>query len=238
MPNTLDLDDEWDDVELIESLQRAFDIKFDPDEINGIANVGSLFNIVERELGIPNGQKKCVSAMAFYRLRRALRSMDEGMKLEPETDLNGFGKLSARAFLKGLCQSTGLHMPRQGLSWVGNVGGSILLLALLALFPVAVVVNMHMLESRWGWTLASGFACSFTLLFLDPGRLPKGSTTLGGLSKKVAVLNYGRLSKLGARSDKASLWDNFVELICELSNLPKNEINAETVFFRHQLKAA
>lgn len=238
MPNTLDLDDELDDVELIESLQRAFEIEFDPGEIRTISNVGSLFKILERELGVPNGQHKCATAMAFYRLRRALRSVNQAVTFEPVTDLTGFNKLSAKRFLAKLHRSTGLNMPKQQMSWIGGVGGSVFILSLLALIPVAILVGKHIIASDWGRPIVVGIVGGLAVLFLDPGRLPEDCATLGGLANKVAILNYGRFAKLGALSDKASLWENYVELLCELSATPKNEINAETVFFRHQLKAA
>ncbi len=238
MPNTLDLDDEWGGIDLAESLERAFEIKFDPDEIKTITNIGSLFKIVERELGVPNGQQKCANAMAFYRLRRSLRNMNPGMAFEPETDLAGLSRRGAKRFFATLHQSTGLHMPKQRMTWIGEVGGSILLLTIIAFVPMAILVGRHIIASLWDWALAIGLASGLTTLYLDPGRLPKDCTTLGRLSKKVAILNYGRFARLGARSNPASLWENYVELICELSRLPKDEINAETVFFRHQLKAA
>jgi len=73
------------------------------------------------------------------------------------------------------------------------------------------------------------------MIYFDPGKLPKGCSTLAGLTRKVAALNFGRLIKLGANHCENEIWKNLLELLSEFA-LPKSEITRETYFLQSQLR--
>jgi hypothetical protein len=88
MVNTLGLVGDLDDVELVELVERAFDITFSPREMEQILTVGEFYDLLLTKIP-PNGaDRQCASAMAFYRLRSALRRLGYGDGLTGASDMH------------------------------------------------------------------------------------------------------------------------------------------------------
>lgn len=86
-----------------------------------------------------------------------------------------------------------------------------------------------------------GLTCSAIVIvgiaaaYFDPGKLPADCSTLSGLTRKAAPLNFGLLVQMGARHSEADVWNNLLELL-SIYPLPKSEITRDTVFLQSQLK--
>jgi hypothetical protein len=87
MPNTLGLDDDMEPAEVVDELARVFDVAISNEEAESILTVGDFYDLLLRKLVPGEGDGKCATAMAFYRIRRALRSLGYGQDLTPATDL-------------------------------------------------------------------------------------------------------------------------------------------------------
>jgi hypothetical protein len=83
--------------------------------------------------------------------------------------------------------------------------------------------------------LAGLIAAGAILKYLDPGKLPANCGTLADITKMVAVRNYGRLVKMGARHSNDNVWETLVEALSHHA-LPKSEITRDTFFLQSQFE--
>lgn len=231
MTNALGIDDELGDVELVEALEAAFEIKFAHDELSAVGTVGALYDILLGKLAVNDGATKCATAMSFYRLRSAIRSLGFEETLAPSSDLSFLRARGTKRQMARIEQLTGLRTPRLALTPVGMIG-----LTVVVLFAVAGLIASYVSAIASAAFFGVAAAGLLTML-LDPQQLEKADATLGGLSRKVAALNFARLGRMGARRNAADAWDGLLELLSEYE-LPKSAITRDTVFFDHQLKRA
>jgi acyl carrier protein len=73
MPNTLGLDDDLEPVEVVRHLERIFDIRVSNEEAESIFNVGEFYDLLLDKIPSNDADRKCASAMTFYRIRRPRR---------------------------------------------------------------------------------------------------------------------------------------------------------------------
>jgi hypothetical protein len=230
MVNSLDLDPEWGAIDLLEEVEATFGIKIANKEAEQCATVGDLYDKVcahspdwDRQDG------SCGSSMVFYRLRRSL-SPEDRRGVGPDTPLTASELQPSRLFKK-LADETALRLPSYELTWLGMIGGFLLvggiLLAILAL------LTAHWIVSAIAAVIA---LAGLPLLRLDPGRFPAGIETVADLARRTAPLNAAKLKEAGGRP--ADRWSVIVALAAEHGELPPNEIRPETVFHRKQLESA
>jgi hypothetical protein len=230
MTNTLGLDDDEDAGDVVLLVERAFDIKFSPKEMEEILTVGAFYDLLLTKIPSNDADRKCASAMAFYRLRSALRRLGCGDVLTPASDTRALERGEAKA-MRQLEAECGLHLP-----WEITPAGCAAALGIFATIMVASCVTAAMAAESVVTGAAVGFvlAVPAALVFLatvDPHRLPTSCATLGDLARRAAAMNYGRLVKMGARHRDGDVWENLTELLSCYA-LPKAEIARETVFLR------
>jgi hypothetical protein len=115
MKDTLDLWGGGDDVDVVCDVERAFGIKLTGDEAERTRTVGELYDLIEMKY--PNagrGTPACLSQIAFYRLRRALKAMGATGKITPQTPvsvLDGLEPPSISQKWRRLAQTSGLDLP-------------------------------------------------------------------------------------------------------------------------------
>jgi hypothetical protein len=231
MPNTLGLDDDLDGVEVVRDLERIFDIKVSNEEAERILTVGEFHDLLLSKLQPNEDDKKCATAMTFYRIRSALRRLGYGDRLTPASDMHLLERGRTKSNLMKLEVESGLRLPRTVSTRFGRRA---------ALFGFLVTLTIV-------FSLQPGFASAFLGVIIglvvvgaifkygDPGKLPANLNTLADLTKAAAAMNYGRLVKMGARHRDDDIWDNLVEALSHYA-LPKPDITRETFFLQSQLK--
>lgn len=224
MRNTLGLDDDLDPVKLREALEAAFGMRFSATEAAACGTVGDVFQVVRNRFPSPrSGAGGCATAMAFYRVRRALPKPDVPFRLAPSTQVDAVTGIHTRMWLKELGQRSGLRGPQWKATLVGQAGTLLMVVGLVWLLLTALV-------ARHLWpTGAAASMLGFVLIRVDPGKLPADCQTLGGLARKVAGLNFGGLYAQGAKARDQDLWDALVEVLSEYTLLPKAEIYPGTL---------
>jgi hypothetical protein len=232
MPNTLGLDDDLDGVEVVRDLERIFDITLSRQEAERIFKVGEFHDLLLQKIPPDESDRKCATAIAFYRIRRALRRLGFGHDLAPASDIRAFERGRTRQNLKKLERDSGLRMPRPAPTWIGR-------LAALCCF-VVILVGTVVLQPGFPATLLAGalfglLAAGTIIIFIDPGKLPANCTRLADITKIAAAMNYGRLVRMGARHREEDIWENLVESLSRYA-LPKSEITRETYFLKSQLE--
>jgi hypothetical protein len=123
-----------DDVDLILQLEEFFGISMQDDRVTQIINVGDMFDyLVELSDGNDERRKACFSAVCYYRLCQALRSMGSAeLDLKPSTGLSGLldrlrGSRSIKDVWAELGERAEATLPSlslgftPGFPWVGSV---------------------------------------------------------------------------------------------------------------------
>jgi hypothetical protein len=242
MTNTLGLDDDDDPAEVALLVERAFDINFLPEELEKIVTVGEFYDLLLTKIPPSDADKKCASAMAFYRIRSALRRLGLGGHLgghlTPASDMRVLERGGTKANIRKLEAWCGLDLPYPVPTRAGVIAALGVFVAIVAATVLAVSFVPNGLLGFA--SMALGFfaalaAASGILNGVDPGKLPADCGTLGDLSRKAAAMNYGRLVKMGARHRDADVWENLTELL-SCYELPKAEITRETVFLQSRFE--
>jgi hypothetical protein len=233
MKNTLGLDDDLDGVDLLKDLELCFEIKITDPEATSCHTVGDIYELLHsRYSQNETNNNGCATAMAFYRLRRSFCEIDRSKKPQLTTTLDRFAGLTAKRLFKEIGQRSGLRLPRLHFTLQGNIGIWLIGTSLFGLLPMAMFV-----PDLW-WALVSAGAVGFCLVYFDPGKIPTDCQTIGDLSRKVAGLNFGKLTIAGAGSRDRDLWSALVEVLSEHTTLPKTEINFDTLILKKQMRAA
>lgn len=221
MSNTLGLDDDLDDVELLQDIEQTFALRFSQAEAEKLYRVEDVYNYLRNRIEADGLNQRCATALAFYRLRRALAGSASRQVLRPSTELTPFVRGSANRLFRKLNRETGLRMPRTDGWWLSHAGASLCLASLFAILPVAIF--------DWSfWIPLSLFLAGIVAAKLDPGQLPVDCKTLGELSRRVAGLNFAKMQKLGAAARDKDVWNAMIEVIAQHSALPKEQIGPET----------
>jgi acyl carrier protein len=231
--NSLGLDDDLDGVEALQTIERVFDVKVSNEEATQMQTVGNLFDLLVEKIPSNTLDKKCASAMAFYRLRRAIHELGYGNAQLPTSGVSFLDRGNVRRKLKNIEHATALNLPSVRPTAPGWIGG---VLIFLAIPFAAYYVFPHAVSVIFG-ALAGFFAGIYFVAFIDPGRLPMDCHTLGDLARKTALLSFGKLAKAGARHTHQDIWDNLIEAL-SCYELAKSEITRETFFLKSQLKKA
>jgi len=236
MANSLGLDDDLDGVELVQTIQKAFEIEITAAEAERILIVGELYDLLLTKIPVNEVDRKCAGAITFYRLRRAIKNFGYVSAISPSSDLSFLEAHRARTIFRQLEQQTGLRLPRLEITYAGFLGCLTVALSFFAVLGFSVFAHRSFFSRINGVALAAIFiAVGWGFLYFDPGKLPESCATLGGLARKVAALNYGRLIRRGANHRGSEIWKHLIELLSDYA-LPKSEISRDTYFLQSQFR--
>jgi len=227
--NTLDLDPEWGAIDLIEEVEKEFDIKFRDEEVEPCVTVGDFYTVLCAR--VPDwsvGGERCATSMAFYRIRRFL-DPDRTKGITPSTPLPE--DVAPAMLFKALSRDTAFRLPSIRPTWLGMVGG-----ILVSAGCIAGIIAL--LTGRWrmsGIGFASA-ACGIPFMWMDRGRWPLGVATVGDLARRTASLNSRTLRANGGRP--LPCWEVLAALSAEHGALAPDDITAGTFFHRKSLELA
>jgi hypothetical protein len=239
MPITLGLDDDLDSVEVVQVVESAFNIKIADKEAEAIVTVGEMFDLLRQKIAGNATDRKCASAMAFYRLRRVLAARHVDSSLTPASNLSWLRDTYTKRYVRALEQETGLRLPKPAHSWIGRVGASIAILGVIGALVAVALALSTLFFGRWNGDAIAGstplllFGCLIfgaLLACLDPGHLPKQFATLGDLAKKTANLSYGILVEQGADASESQSWRVLTEVLSDFTGVSAGAINRDTHF--------
>jgi hypothetical protein len=246
MLTTLGLDDDGDDIEAVRALEAAFDVHISDAEAAAVHTVGDMFDLLRSKIDVADAGRKCPTAMAFYRLRRAANELRANIQCTPSDDLASLRRLYTRGFVRCLEVGTGLQVPRPAFTWIGRAGAVLALGAVVGFLTmvvwgiIAVALSFPLADRRPGiiwpiliWTVP---IVGFVLMRIDPGRLPSTYRTFGMLAAKTATMSYGRIVKQGADGRDAMLWQALVDNLADFAHVPVDQIARETCFLQHHRK--
>ena len=239
MPNTIGMDDDLDSVEAIAEIEREFDVEVTDEDAKRLYTVGDFHDLLLRKIPTFDAGNKCASAMAFYRIRAALRRLGFAPDLKPGSDLRILEQGSLKSNIAALRKETGFDMiPGAAETWISGFVGRCTFVSITAAW-------WWFHPSLWGGIGAAliGLICSivahdFAFSHFDRGQLPKEFATLGEFARGAAAMNPGRLMTMGARPHYKDAWDHLVDILLRHSSmgeLSKSEVTRETYLLQSQL---
>ncbi len=216
--STLGLGGDGDELDVLEAVEKSFDIKILDHEAELAETAGQLFDIVMAKASVDPDSRRCATTMVFYRLRRTIGDPT----ISPQSRLDEIVSDTPRQFYRRFAQETGLAMPS------GSTGrlGSVCLFAMIFLVPAALVA---IAAGSTYWRLVTLLAVSAAVLFSLDARRWHGET-LGEVTRKVAHLNFARLTNLGARSAPSDAWAAYAGLLSDITGIDSGRIARETRF--------
>ena len=233
-PNTLGLDDDMDSVELLQEVERIFDIQISNEQAATVVTMNDLYQIVL--LGLDgNGGINCRTSMAFYRIRHALRATIGDTEIRPSTPLRSIWIGSPRSFRKIVEHYSGLRLTPFSITGL-SVFASMLLSA-------AIIYGLAgLLIEGFGWQslamTAALLSLGLLLFRLDPLEFGSNST-VGDIARGVAAENFGLLVRRGARNDKQEVWGRLVTAAARYSEkLQADQVSASTIMLQSQFDRA
>lgn len=230
MANSLDLDPEYGAIDLIEEVEATFGIEISNEEAERCCTVGDLYEVLAAHLPEWDQQAgNCGSSMVFYRVRRALISVNSD-PVVPSTPLSTSGLTPSRLFKK-LSDETELRLPLFPFAILGKIGAILLMGG--GVFAIVALFNAHWFV---GGALALIGLIGFSLIWVDEGRYPTGVVSVGDLVRRTVPLNSTIVKSAGGRP--ADRWSILTALASEYGVLPPHEIGPDTFFHRESLEQA
>ncbi len=222
MRTSLDLDGDLDDAGLIIDLEEIFAIKFTDAELEACSTAGDLNEAVWRHLSGRSGADnvRCMNAMAFYALRRALASAGAGRKVRLTDRLDSFA-ITPNDLASALRQQTGLKLSLV----LGSVGSG-------GVFMIVAGIVCLLLALAWHALLIGAgvlFLTAIILIKRDSGAYKQGCETVGEAAAQIAADNFGRLVERGARFDAKSVWQALCAALSWHGDCPAGEIGPGTL---------
>ena len=218
-----------DSVELIMDIEESFDISISDDRATKIVTVGECYEAILAELPDAERKRACLSAVAFYRVRRALlavtgRSRKEIRPKAPLEDLLPRKQrhetwIQMRERLDMRCPALGL--PVWG--WLTVLAGA------------TAVVFLFTFVFGWSWGWALGVPALITLImlyyFLNAAfavELPDRIRTVGDLAKAILVRNYAKVA--AGITDADEVWESLRIIIAENLGVSLDEVTKDARF--------
>jgi hypothetical protein len=224
-----------DTVELVMEVEDAFGITIEDAEAEAVHTVNDLYHLVARKSGVVP-QDRCLSARAFYRLRRAIRAISPAapQRLRPSTTIDeDLPVRDRRKAWPRLAEATGLRLPRLEAS--AAVAGSLLAGTLVGAVALGVWV---------GWlTMAQvGLVVVFVALVvlgilscliarLVAKHMPS-CRTLGELAHRILCRNYSTIARESGAGYDRELWAALCRIIGEAVGIDPRELRPEDDFLK------
>jgi hypothetical protein len=218
---SLGLAGDGDEMDLLADIERVFAIKLADRELRDARTVGDLDEVIWRRIGRAYaGNKRSMGAMAFYALRRILRTGNGDIRIAPATPLKAFA-MPPKVLAAALEKREGLQMRFDigllaRLGWLAQAGWLVLLWALLF--------------GPFDWAMPSLIAviAGMAAIGVDRGGYARGDR-VGDLAKRLAYHNFGALAAMGGRADRESVWAVVRRVAADLQRIHPDEIGRGTV---------
>lgn len=235
MKDALNLVGDGDDVDIIHGVERTFGIKLTDVEADRTRTVGQLHDLIElKHSSAGSRTRTCLSQMAFYRLRRALKTMGIKGEITPQTPISVLEQIEPRSSApkwRRLAQSSGLDLPSLETPFRISENEP-------ALFRWRVLFMLGALGCLWaGFGLvvflgsallfAFGFEYACWLVFRTA---PRRIRTIGELAREAAGCSFAKLTTENKECAPSDRWFALTAILRGLTG-HKITITRETTFF-------
>jgi len=224
-PDSVGLAGDGDDVDMIEDFEAAFQITFSDEDAERIVTLGDAFEVICSKLpSDPKQQSKCLTAMAYYRLNRALC---EHGKINLTTRVEVPRGQSPKSFQKQLEQRTDLK-----LDFLTETSLWVFILSLLQLVTwIAAPIFLSGFSALLvGILLAAITHALWRFADRCDNRVWLFDGTLVDLSRQASETNIGKLVSLGGKWTESDVWKIMASIIHQATGLPADNMTPEMKF--------
>lgn len=250
MKDTLNLAGDGDDLDVIHDVEQTFGIKLTDAEAERTRTVGQLYDLIE--LKRPNAGSRtlaCLSQIAFYQLRRALKGMGIEDEIMPQTPISVLERIGPRSICpkwRRLAQSSGLDLPRletpfRMLEERPRIFGwltSFVLATLACIWAALGTVLDNPLVLPLGVVaipaLCIGLHCVWWLIFRT---VPRRILTIGELAREAAGCSFAKLTAENKECASSDRWFALTAILRSITG-QKIIITRETTFFAKHARPA
>jgi hypothetical protein len=223
-------------VQIVMDVEESFGISFEDDEFTDINTIGDFAEAIKRKLPNP-GEGPCLTSHCFYILRSSLIRLFgiSRRDLKPTTSMDHlFSSVDRRTKWNNLSKDLELRLPDlcrptwlEGIIWGG--AGLLLLAAITSSF-------LNNVSSNLPWVFATTAIGFFILAYkaTEPfaTRFPSHCTTLGGVSRGLLQLNFGKISSRQKSWTDQEVWDSLKRIILETAKVDPDEIVPEAHIYK------
>lgn len=229
-------------VELVMEVEKTFGIRFDDEDYPCMQTVGDMHDVIVRKGRRPlpkgdtasRGNPPCLTLIAFVRLRQALthRFALSRNTIRPETRLDGIiPRRSRGSWWSGLEEGLALKLPRlERPPWLRTMFG-------IAWLPLGVFLFVFC-ALAWDTgpallvfpTLGAAYFLAWRVTQPLATYLGPELCTVGGLSRRIASLNYPALAAQDPVVQRDDVMATLIEIISKQLMIPRNEITREKSF--------
>jgi hypothetical protein len=213
---SLGLAGDGDEVDLIDSVEKSFGVKFTDEELARISTMGDLYEALVRHL--PNTEsarrRHCRSATAFRRMQSTLRTMTND-EVRPSTDFSKLvGDRSFRDFVRQLELGSGLSLGANALRGSAFfVCASISSVAAICYFVLTVNFSTFGFLATLAMSLVGAIFGTIVLLALAAVLMgdriqgfDRDVATVGDLAQRAVHLNFADLTSANAQHHPSDVW--------------------------------
>lgn len=244
MKDTLNLVGDGDDVDVIHGVERTFGIKLTDVEADRTRTVGQLHDLIELKYSSAGSRTRtCLSQMAFYRLRRAFKTMGIASEITPQTPISVLERLEPRSMApkwRRLAQGTGLDLPSLETSfWMSERWPrpfhwpALFVLGLLGCLWHAFGISLgNPLVLLLAAALCFGFGYERWRIFRT---VPRRIRTIGELAREAAGCSFAKLTTENKECAPSDRWFALTAILRGLTG-HKITITRETTFFTEHVQ--
>ena len=215
-------------------IEDAFSITISDDEASRMVTVGDVFDHIVAKTTVPKNSSGCLSAVAFYSLRRAATTLGATKRLRPRDSTSAILPDSNRPQYWSKLQNTSKLMlpPLRRPDWLVTA-------CTVLVIACSVVLGFLVYQSRN--SQLGGFATAIAtgiLLGLISGSLTRpfamfpasSCTTLRGLAESALGLNFKSFSERHKGASKNDLWVALRSIIVEQLCVSREEVKPTASF--------
>ncbi len=223
-----------DTVELVMEIEDTFSITIPDDEASQMITVGDVFDYIVAKTSLPTNSSVCLSAIAFYSLRRAATALGANNRLRPrDSTLTILPDSNRPNYWSQLQEESELKLPPlRRPSW---------LVTMCTVVVIACSVILGVLAYQSTDSPLVGFVSALTIgivLAVVAGGITRpfavcpanNCLTLRGLAESALGLNFKTLSERYNGANENDLWVALRSIIVEQLGVAPDEVKPTANF--------
>jgi len=215
-------------------IEEAFSITFPDDEASRMVTVGDVFDYIIAHTSVPKQSAVCLSAMAFYSIRRAAMTLGATKRLRPrDATLTALPDSNRRRYWTRLQEKSELKLPPlRRPRWLVAV-------CTLAVLACSAYVGVHAyrisgcqlagLAAAAGLAIIAGVATGFVTRPFAV-YLAKNCVTFRDLAESALGLNFKTLSERCNGANASDIWIALRSIIVEQLGVAPEEVKPAARF--------
>ncbi|MBX2805797.1 MAG: hypothetical protein KTR19_07490 [Hyphomicrobiales bacterium] len=226
MRKSLELAGDGDDLDLIHDVEQVFGTWVQEADWENVRTVGDIEAALLRNMqGQDLKQDRCMTAMAFYDLRRNLgATIDAPMsesKLRPETPLSTLNRKPSQ--IASSLKAKAALSARFHAGIFGNIASLCTLLSIPVFFLGLLFDLPHLKIAAIGM-----FGSSFFLSWIDRGSFGP-LKTIGDLAREIAGQNFAHYAARGGRFTRDDVWKRLQTIAADVAGFSADDIARDTL---------